>query len=537
MLPLRIGFMALAIASELAAHIATGQSVRVTSWNLGISGQTRDPSRTIIEAANVLKNLDSDIVLLQGVKDWSMCSELAELARPGEYHVLVCSAFHAAGPLSSEEAQVAILSKQPAYFTWSEAWASPGDQPIPRGMVFAAIDSGSQRLGLFSVLGARDQSSDELGRKVLDQVSAVGHWETNQVQTFVIGASFDREGTRTRKALNRAARAFDKAGFVDATEDIPAEIKSTLRHPEAVEESGDVAFAGPAGYPVAARITSTPFTVHYPTTFDLELNPEKVTLALDIRRETRREQQELFQRKIEYWTAGILGSFILIASAGFLLKRRSRKAARRRAAVPGPLAPRPTPGAVRPIIFAQKPTEPPAAAPARGQVPLRISQRPRPVTQSPPRLPTPPQTEAPLPPQDPSGEKKSLPPEDIVAPVELDHGPELRHGVIRELTLWLKQKFVRKLITDRAQLMEAQMLAARMANTLDTRLARIEAQIQAQNQAYVRRIEELNKELAAAREENRELIRERIAQVKAEMEAARARVLAEAQLDSKSIRL
>lgn len=102
---------------------------------------------------------------------------------------------------------------------------------------------------------------------------------------------------------------------------------------------------------------------------------------------------------------------------------------------------------------------------------------------------------------------------------------------------WLKQKLVRKLVTDRAQLMEAQQLAARMANTLDTRLARIEAQIQQQNQAYVRRIEELNKELAAAREENRELIRERIAQVKAEMEAARARVLAEAHLDSKSIRL
>ena len=51
------------------------------------------------------------------------------------------------------------------------------------------------------------------------------------------------------------------------------------------------------------------------------------------------------------------------------------------------------------------------------------------------------------------------------------------------------------------------------------------------------RIEELNKELAAAREENRELIRERIAQVRAEMEAARSRVLAEANLDSTSFRL
>ena len=115
--------------------------------------------------------------------------------------------------------------------------------------------------------------------------------------------------------------------------------------------------------------------------------------------------------------------------------------------------------------------------------------------------------------------------------------PALRQGLIKELSGWLKQKFVRKLVTDRSHLIEAQQIATRMANTLDDRLARIEAQIRQQNQTYVSRIEELNKELAAAREENRELIRERIAQVKAEMEAARSRVLAEANLDSTSFRL
>jgi transposase-like protein len=115
--------------------------------------------------------------------------------------------------------------------------------------------------------------------------------------------------------------------------------------------------------------------------------------------------------------------------------------------------------------------------------------------------------------------------------------PALRHGVVRDLTRWLKQKFVRKLLTDREQMLQAQHLATRMATTLDSRLARIEAQIQVQNQAYLGRIEELNRELAAAREENRELIRERIAQVKAEMEAARARMLAEANLNNTSLRL
>ena len=114
---------------------------------------------------------------------------------------------------------------------------------------------------------------------------------------------------------------------------------------------------------------------------------------------------------------------------------------------------------------------------------------------------------------------------------------EVRQGVIKELSGWLKQKLVRRLMSDRTQLLEAQHLASRMATSLDGRLARIEAQIQQQNQAYSRRIEELNLELAAAREENRELIRERIAQVKAEMEAARARVIAEANLDNSTLRL
>ena len=115
--------------------------------------------------------------------------------------------------------------------------------------------------------------------------------------------------------------------------------------------------------------------------------------------------------------------------------------------------------------------------------------------------------------------------------------PVIRRGVIQELTNWLKHKFVRKLISDREQMLQAHELATRMASTLDNRLARIEAQIQQQNEAYLRRIDDLNRELAAAREENRELIRERIAQVKAEMEAARAKVLAEANLTNESLRL
>jgi hypothetical protein len=101
----------------------------------------------------------------------------------------------------------------------------------------------------------------------------------------------------------------------------------------------------------------------------------------------------------------------------------------------------------------------------------------------------------------------------------------IRGGVLPHLSEWLKQKLVRKLVSDRTELLATQQMAALKAIAVDERLAKIEFQIQQQNRAYEQRIEELLRELATAKEENRELIRAKIALVKAEMEAAQARML------------
>ena len=104
----------------------------------------------------------------------------------------------------------------------------------------------------------------------------------------------------------------------------------------------------------------------------------------------------------------------------------------------------------------------------------------------------------------------------------------LREGLLPCLREWLRQTLVRKLIADRANLLEAQQAATLKALAVDERLARIEVQVQQQNQLYERRIEELTRELLAAKAENRELIRAQINRVKAEMEAAGAPLIAEA---------
>jgi hypothetical protein len=103
----------------------------------------------------------------------------------------------------------------------------------------------------------------------------------------------------------------------------------------------------------------------------------------------------------------------------------------------------------------------------------------------------------------------------------------IRAGLLPQLNHWLKQTLARKLITDRAQLLKTQEAATLKAIAVEHRLSRIEQQLQHQNQTYEHRIEELTHLLAVAKEENRELIRARIVQVKAEMEAARARLMAQ----------
>jgi hypothetical protein len=101
----------------------------------------------------------------------------------------------------------------------------------------------------------------------------------------------------------------------------------------------------------------------------------------------------------------------------------------------------------------------------------------------------------------------------------------MRAGLLPHLSRWLKQKLVQKLLSDRAQLLQAQQAAALTALAVDQRLAKVELQIQQRNRVYEQRIEELLQELASAKEENRELIRAKITLVKAEMERERLKAL------------
>ena len=139
-----------ASALALFALVPSGlpQTIRVTTWDLdpprmaGINSAAVNTSRiSIPAAAAALRNLDADVILLQQVRDWRMCDQLAEALQPAKYNVVTCSAFRDAQTGALRKQQVAILARSNAYFCWSETWRNQDRAALPGGFAFAALRS------------------------------------------------------------------------------------------------------------------------------------------------------------------------------------------------------------------------------------------------------------------------------------------------------------------------------------------------------------------------------------------------------------
>ena len=100
-----------AVFALLAAFVvgsALGESpeptkIRITTWNLEWfpNGSAHDATpevqaERIAAAADVLRPINPDIILLQEVRDYEACARLGEAIAPGLYHVAICSSSNAA---------------------------------------------------------------------------------------------------------------------------------------------------------------------------------------------------------------------------------------------------------------------------------------------------------------------------------------------------------------------------------------------------------------------------------------------------------
>jgi endonuclease/exonuclease/phosphatase family metal-dependent hydrolase len=136
---------------------ALGQSpgpaaIRITTWNLEWfpNGSPHDAppekqTQRIEAAADVLRKLSPDILLLQEMRDYDACARLGEAIKPGAYQVAICSAFKGA------KQQEAILARIPAQAAWSESWKSMEGIDPPRGFAFAWFKIGNADIGVYSL--------------------------------------------------------------------------------------------------------------------------------------------------------------------------------------------------------------------------------------------------------------------------------------------------------------------------------------------------------------------------------------------------
>lgn len=499
-----IALLALLIGSSA---ITLADTIRVTTWNLHSPAKEAPTANQTTAAAELLKTLEPDVILLQEVRDWQFCHQLAQALKPAEYNVLICSAFRS-DATNAAQPQVAILAKKKGYFSWSEISQIPDS--APGGYAFAALQIGGQRLGFFSAKSSSPAEAAQVAEQMSRQAASVRNWTMNRVQALFVAASFEVRTNELSVASEQTLHVLRQSGFVDGLSRLPVEQRLTFK-PSGAQAgfAADCLYVEPSTFPGNIRVVPSGVFEHQPLTCDLELDPTKaaaawVTSAMETAA-AQRPAPSPFQNDASipatqswrrWWVALIGGAAVATVLLLVLTRRRVLlPPAPIHALLPNSFEPgqQTTPSSFTVVLGSQSAT---GARPGPGTT----------------------QTQSAI------WQQRAL---------AAEQRAEQAHAVIRKrllphLSEWLKHFLFRKLITDRERLLEAQQAATRKALVVDERLARIEQQIKEQNLAYTRRIEELVCELASAKEENRELIRQRIAQVRAEMEAARAKLLAEA---------
>jgi endonuclease/exonuclease/phosphatase family metal-dependent hydrolase len=234
-----------------AAHqSALAELIRVTTWNMEWfpSGSPTTVSTSaeisrIAEAGTHLRSLDSDILLLQEIRDWDTCERLAAALAPLHYRVLVCSAFRDAVGGNVGRQQVAILAKREAQAAWSESWKHKGKVDPPRGFAFAAIRYGGRDIGFYSLhlksnlvrrngdieaqlnIAKRESATDQLVQHIRDLWTSV----MPSVSAFVVGGDFNTDKDQPLFISERTLDVMQEAGFTNTYGQCP--LSARITHP------------------------------------------------------------------------------------------------------------------------------------------------------------------------------------------------------------------------------------------------------------------------------------------------------------------
>jgi len=267
-------------------HAEQPSKVRITTWNLEWfpNGSAREATlekqaQRIQAAADVLKQLNPDILLLQEVRDYDACTRLGDAIQPGAYSVVICSAFKAG------KQQEAILAKIPAQAAWSEPWKSMEGIDPPRGFAFAWFKIGNADIGVYSLhlksnlvthgsaevetaqnIRKREVSIYQLLTHVHDVIGAT----IPSIKGLIVGGDFNTNHDQAMFAAEKTLDSLTSGGYRSVLEGIPFEQRIT--HPGShgfPDATFDYFFFKnlKVGKPI---VTRTNVSDHFPVTCDVE---------------------------------------------------------------------------------------------------------------------------------------------------------------------------------------------------------------------------------------------------------------------------
>jgi endonuclease/exonuclease/phosphatase family metal-dependent hydrolase len=288
-----------ALLGSFVVALALGESpeptkVRITTWNLEWfpNGSAHDATpevqaQRIAAAADVLRPIDPDIILLQEVRDYDVCARLGEAIAPGMYHVAICSAFKEPFQSGLGKQQVAILSKYQAQAAWAEPWKSMNGVDPPRGFAFAWFKIGSDDIGVYSVhlksnLITHGNREAETAKNIRKREVAIAQLLTHvhdligttmpSIKGIVIGGDFNTNHDQEMFAAERTLDSLADAGYQSGFEGLA--LSERVTHPR-THGFPDATF----DYVFAKGLTGSQPTVahsnasdHWPVTRDFRLH-------------------------------------------------------------------------------------------------------------------------------------------------------------------------------------------------------------------------------------------------------------------------
>ena len=490
----------IAHALFLGAAALHADPLRIATWNLGFNPQdsawSADGER-VARVASLLSTENADVILLQAVPDRQTCEALAGLLAPGHYNVAICSAFtDAAGQNLS---QIAILSKPSVVAAWIERWKPDGSIAPAGGLAGAAIRLGGDLVVVYSLAlknnltGAdseRDTQINILERELCaaqlaQQTRSLDSRLTNHAAAIIIAGSFNTNPDEPQFVSESTLRFLEATGFKSAFNGAPLRQRITYSPGGSdAEATFDYVFARGANFPGSPVIIPSDLSGHFPVICDLVIPP-----AGPFSRMPPTARLPILWR---WWTMGVATLPFLFLWWWFGMRKRFFSSAQ--LGVRG----------IEDLLSTRD-----QAMDALGGSGLENGNV--------------------LPIQDPDtdltrSQIRSLERRAVAAERRAARATEIvRQGLVPYLARILRDALFRGVASQRTHLLQMQQAGTLQVAELERRMARIQVQLQNRLTAYERRIAELEKEVSAKEQVNRELLKTKMAMMKQLLESAQTR--------------